>query len=105
MRIFDITRNATVASRQALPPALISSYNQIVAASSSEKKHAQLVARAAEWLRLKYGCSIVLSEQYCATGEVPDVIGWNARCQSVLVECKVSRADFLADGQKPFRLR
>jgi hypothetical protein len=73
--------------------------------NSAEKKHAQLVTRAVEWLRCRYGCGIVLSEQYCATGEVPDVIGWNARCQSVLIECKVSRADFLADAQKPFRLR
>ena len=68
-------------------------------------KHAQLVARAADWLRSRYGCGIVLSEQYCATGEVPDVIGWKASCQSVLVECKVSRADFLADAGKPFRLK
>ena len=67
-------------------------------------KHAQLVARAADWLRHRYGCGIVLSEQYCATGEVPDVIGWKASCQSVLVECKVSRGDFLADASKPFRL-
>jgi hypothetical protein len=68
-------------------------------------KHAHLVARAADWLRLRYGCGIVLSEQYCATGEVPDVIGWKASCQSVLVECKVSRADFLADANKAFRLK
>jgi hypothetical protein len=68
-------------------------------------KHAQLVARAADWLRSRYGCGIVLSEQYCATGEVPDVIGWKASCQSVLVECKVSRPDFLADAGKPFRLK
>jgi hypothetical protein len=67
-------------------------------------KHAHLVARAAEWLRSRYGCSIVLTEQYCASGEVPDVIGWKASCQSVLVECKVSRNDFLADAHKPFRL-
>ncbi|HKD85941.1 MAG TPA: hypothetical protein VKB58_14405 [Terriglobales bacterium] len=105
MRIFDITRNAGAATPQALPPAMISSYNQIVPPISSEKKHAQLVARAAEWLRHKYGCGIVLSEQYCATGEVPDVIGWKASCQSVLVECKVSRADFLTDANKPCRLR
>jgi hypothetical protein len=71
----------------------------------AETKHAQLVARAAEWLRYRYGCGIVLSEQYCATGEVPDVIGWKASCQSVLVECKVSRSDFLADANKSFRLR
>ncbi|MGA2688150.1 MAG: hypothetical protein ABSE85_08780 [Candidatus Korobacteraceae bacterium] len=72
--------------------------------TSSETKHAQLVARAADWLRHRYGCGIVLSEQYCVTGEVPDVIGWKASCQSVLVECKASRGDFLADASKPFRL-
>lgn len=66
-------------------------------------KHAQLVARAVEWLRHKYGCGIILSEQYCASGEIPDVIGWKNFCHSVLVECKVSRSDFLADSNKPFR--
>jgi hypothetical protein len=75
-----------------------------MAKASAQMKHAYLVARAAEWLRSRYGCGIVLSEQYCATGEVPDVIGWKASCQSVLVECKVSRGDFLADAHKPFRL-
>jgi hypothetical protein len=73
--------------------------------TSSPTKHLQLVALAAAWLRHKYGCGIVLSEQYCATGEVPDVIGWKASCQSMLIECKVSRGDFLADANKPFRLR
>ncbi len=75
-----------------------------MAKPSAQMKHEHLVARAAEWLRSRYGCGIVLSEQYCATGEVPDVIGWKASCQSVLVECKVSRSDFLADAYKPFRL-
>jgi hypothetical protein len=75
-----------------------------MAKSSAQMKHERLVARAVEWLRSSYRCGIVLSEQYCATGEVPDVIGWKASCQSVLVECKVSRSDFLADAHKPFRL-
>jgi hypothetical protein len=70
---------------------------------SAVARHAQLIARAVEWLRCKYGCVIILSEQYCATGEVPDVIGWKGHCQSVLVECKVSRSDFLTDAGKPFR--
>ena len=64
--------------------------------------HAQLVERAIEWLR-SYRCGIVLSEQACVSGEVPDAIGWKRACRSVLVECKVSRADFLADREKPFR--
>ena len=71
--------------------------------SSTEARHTQLIARAVEWLRRYYKCGIILSEQYCATGEVPDVIAWKGRCKSVLVECKVSRADFLADAAKPFR--
>ena len=71
--------------------------------SSHEARHAQLIASAVEWLRRRYKCGIILSEQYCATGEVPDVIAWKGFCKSVLVECKVSRADFLADAGKPFR--
>lgn len=89
---------------QSLPRPQFARYNRSMGKQPVQVKHAQLVARAAHWLRCRYGCGIVLSEQYCATGEVPDVIGWKASCQSVLVECKVSRSDFLADAQKPFRL-
>ena len=67
--------------------------------------HAVLVAKAVAWLRTRYRCGIILSEQYCATGEVPDAIGWKGSCHSVVVECKISRADFLADAMKPFRIR
>ncbi len=56
------------------------------------------MSKAVQWLRSYYKCGVILSEQYCATGEVPDVIGWKGFCRSVLVECKVSRADFLADA-------
>ena len=64
--------------------------------------HAQLVQKAVVWLR-SYRCGVILSEQACLSGEMPDAIGWKRACHSVLVECKVSRADFLADGDKPFR--
>jgi len=64
--------------------------------------HEKLVARAVAWLR-GYGCGIVLSEQSCASGETPDAIGWKRGCHSVIVECKISRADFLIDQAKPFR--
>jgi hypothetical protein len=64
--------------------------------------HAQLVQKAVAWLR-SYRCGVVLSEQACASGEMPDAIGWKGASHSVLVECKVSRADFLADRDKPFR--
>lgn len=65
--------------------------------------HQQLVRLAEQWLRTRYRCGIVLSEQSCASGETPDVIAWKGACRSVIVECKVSRADFLADKEKPFR--
>jgi hypothetical protein len=64
--------------------------------------HAQLIERAVRWLR-SYRCGVVLSEQACASGEMPDAIGWKRGCHSVLVECKTSRADFLADREKPWR--
>jgi hypothetical protein len=91
-----------VALFQSLPSAAVSRYNGSMAKSPATR-HAQLIERAVEWLRRSYKCGIVLSEQYCATGEVPDVIAWKGFCKSVLVECKVSRADFLADAAKPFR--
>jgi len=72
-------------------------------ALADKRKHARLVQQAVRWLRSHYCCGVILSEQYCATGEVPDVIGWKGFCKSVLVECKVSRTDFLADASKPFR--
>jgi hypothetical protein len=64
--------------------------------------HAKLVLMAVAWLR-RYRCGVVLSEQACASGEMPDAIGWKKACHSVLVECKASRPDFLADREKPFR--
>ncbi|MGA2358902.1 MAG: hypothetical protein ABSF66_07880 [Terriglobales bacterium] len=66
--------------------------------------HAKLVSMAVQWLR-RYRCGVVLSEQACVSGEMPDAIGWKKACHSVLVESKASRADFLADRDKPFRQR
>jgi hypothetical protein len=66
--------------------------------------HAQLVEKAVSWLR-HYRCGVVLSEQACVSGEMPDAIGWKRANHSVLVECKMTRADFLADRAKPFRLK
>ena len=65
--------------------------------------HPGLVELAVKWLRSHYRCGIILSEQACCSGEIPDVIAWKGRCRSVVVECKVSRADFLADRNKPWR--
>jgi hypothetical protein len=66
--------------------------------------HAKLVLMAVDWLR-RYRCGVVLSEQACVSGEMPDAIGWKKACHSVLVECKASRPDFLVERGKPFRLK
>ncbi|MGH9512573.1 MAG: hypothetical protein ACRD2U_10610 [Terriglobales bacterium] len=64
--------------------------------------HSALVQKAVEWLR-RYRCGVILSEQACVSGEMPDAIGWKRASHSVLIECKISRADFIADCCKPFR--
>ena len=65
--------------------------------------HSRLVDEAVRWLRWSYRCGIVLSEQSCSSGETPDAIGWKGRNHSVVVECKISRADFLIDAAKLWR--
>jgi hypothetical protein len=64
--------------------------------------HERLVEMAEAWLR-RSRCGIVLSEQGCSSGEMPDAIGWKGKNHSIVVECKISRADFLADSTKPWR--
>jgi hypothetical protein len=66
--------------------------------------HADLVAVAERWLRKAERCGVVLTECDGTTAEIPDAIGWKCWGNvSILVECKVSRPDFLADRRKPFR--
>lgn len=66
-------------------------------------KHSDLVRYVADWLRSERGYRTILTEGSCAgTVEEPDVIAWS-RGRSTLVECKRSRADFLADRKKAFR--
>lgn len=77
--------------------------------------HKELCALAVGWLQRPVsrngpGCTIAVAETSNAiNGEIPDAIGWRpyrqARCGSIVVEVKVSRADFLADAQKPHRKR
>lgn len=61
--------------------------------------HPELVKVAAKWLARK--CAVVLTE-LATIGETPDAIGWQGT-HSTLIECKSSRADFLADASKYFR--
>ena len=55
------------------------STSRSIASSKLQQKllmtHAQLVEKAVRWLR-SYRCGVVLSEQACVSGEMPDAIGW-----------------------------
>lgn len=75
--------------------------------------HSQLCKLALNWLKRPqsrggHGCKVAIDE--CRTGwggEIPDALGYRYDGSyldgTVLVECKVSRADFLADKGKPHR--
>lgn len=75
--------------------------------------HSELCKLALNWLKRPasrggHGCKVAIDE--CSTGwdgEIPDALGYrfagNAMDGTVLVECKVSRSDFLADKNKPHR--
>lgn len=76
-----------------------------------DSPHATLCLLAARWLKRPqsaggHGCHVAVSEARPGwAGECPDAIGFRAghEAGSVVVECKVSRADFLADRSKPHR--
>ena len=65
--------------------------------------HAELVQRAVLWLAGTMRCGIVLTEFASAEPETPDALGFTRGGDSILVECKASRADFLRDSRKPSR--
>jgi hypothetical protein len=56
------------------------------------------------WLKGTKRMTVVISELSTRNSETPDVIGWVGGAESILIECKVNRADFLADGKKWFRV-
>jgi len=63
-------------------------------------QHATLVQLGVRWLSRQ--CSVVLYEAAAVKKEIPDVIGWMGP-RAILIECKVSRADFLRDAAKVSR--
>lgn len=66
-------------------------------------QHAALVIAGAAWLQKKK-FPLIITEMAHSGAETPDAIGWRGG-HSTLIECKVSRADFLADQKKSFRRR
>ena len=60
--------------------------------------HSELVARAVRWLKGSMQCSVVLAEVQGIGREIPDAIGWSYGGRaSILVECKTSKSDLVAD--------
>ena len=66
--------------------------------------HDKLVTIAKRWLLNTKGCGFAFQELCAFTPnvETPDAIGWRNGI-TILVECKISRADFLSDKNKLFR--
>ena len=66
--------------------------------------HDYLCFRAERWLKSR-NCGVVFNDKFQAvtySGEQPDALGFRTNC-SILIECKASRSDFLADRKKRFR--
>lgn len=68
------------------------------------RTHRELCEIAERWLLGSARCRVAIAEPNCIiTDEQPDAIGFRG-CSSVLVEAKISRADFRADLKEPFRV-
>lgn len=64
--------------------------------------HADLVKAAEKYLYNTLHCGVVFTE-FAPYGEIPDAIGFK-QSYTIMIECKVSKADFLADRRKKWRL-
>ena len=65
--------------------------------------HSKLVEIGYAWVMKNASCGVAFKEFHTSNSEHPDVIGFGSWGHSVLLECKVSRSDFLSDKNKPFR--
>jgi hypothetical protein len=67
--------------------------------------HRDLVEIGYKWVLNRTSCGVVFKELVAMSecNEIPDVIGFGSHGHSILVECKISRSDFLADKKKFFR--
>lgn len=64
--------------------------------------HKECVEIAYKWLLKNGRIGVVFKELSSIAQEIPDVIGFDSS-ESVLIECKVSRSDFLQDKKKKHR--
>lgn len=67
--------------------------------------HKELVMIGFKWMLANCSVGVAFREfRAVANGEYTDVIGFGSGGHSVIIEVKVSRADFIADKKKRFRL-
>ena len=65
--------------------------------------HKELVEIGKHWVKFAKGCNPVFTELGSThLSEKPDVIGWTPN-DCIVVECKISLSDFMADFKKPHR--
>jgi len=72
----------------------------------SSATHSDLCALAVRWLRNTGRCTFAVREPTInvqGVSETPDAFGFDCYGRTVLIECKASRSDFLADRRKWFR--
>jgi len=65
--------------------------------------HSKLCDIGEKYLRNTMNCKITAKELVSSNNEIPDIIGFK-EAYSYLLEAKVSRSDFFADKNKPFRV-
>jgi Holliday junction resolvase len=65
--------------------------------------HAELVEIGVKWLRTEVGVLMAVTEQKSSANEIPDILAYKGG-HSILIECKVSHEDFIADRRKPSRI-
>lgn len=63
--------------------------------------HKEIVGAAAEYMHRH--ANVVLPEFFTHNAELPDILAFDMRF-STIIECKVTRTDFLKDAKKSFRL-
>lgn len=69
----------------------------------NEMTHKELVKLGVSYLQSAKQCNPVFVECGSAKiSEMPDIIGWNSK-DCIVIECKVSQGDLIADFKKSFR--
>lgn len=84
----------------------VSAVNAPCYSNGIELCHDDLLEPASEVLKMTgklWKCHSTFTELRTAAGEIPDVMGF-ASGKTAIAEVKVSRSDFFADANKPFRI-